>query len=608
MPVVQMPQEGGWTTVVTFDGVPLQFCAPMGYPCGSSVKARYTPAPKAIPAPKATPAPKARIKPQAEGSLPHSHSSQVVEAKIVHPLDQGLPILPHQLPKWDGSWHWIRYENDEVSRSTRSDAAALLMETLHKGGFSLKQEKAPGKVVKYTFIKSMVQGTQILSCSQTLPNLAKDPLLKMELEYGQGITPMEKATTMVREGFNPACVNAASAYHRGGGFTSGGRHALEEAFCSQTTLYASLEKAQELWDIGEKSGIYRRSPGLPTNFHQHIPTDGCIVSPMVEIFRSNSDQGYFVHDKTVTVASVISVAMYNKNKHMKDAPVDAPKDQHDYEEGLRKKMIAMIHGAALSKADSIIIPDIGCGVFHNDPKIVGRICGEVLLTYKSYFKRAVFTGGKDFYSAASQALNNPSTGFVAPIVDVAKRGSSVLVDAHAHLSIGSCVQCGKTLEKADFKELALLIDMTKKSHKMQFLHCGCRVHAEKTFPQHRVMNLPDITKNAQSFLQALDLNGNGFVEKHEVRCLCALLWDGDVAKDTAAFEKDFEARWMTWDIDRSGNMDVGQIAGEPSKCRDPAAPAGAISGEACNESLDLASMSRCCISYLQTQAKKQGLS
>jgi len=73
--------------------------------------------------------------------------------------------------------------------------------------------------------------------------------------------------------------------------------------------------------------------------------------------------------------------------------------------------------------------------------------------------------------------------------------------------------------------------------------------------------LPDVTKNAQSFLQALDLNGNGFVEKQEVRCLCALLWDGDVAKDPIAFDNHFEACWMSWDISKSGNMDINEIAG-----------------------------------------------
>merc|ERR1719343_1342972 len=43
-----------------------------------------------------------------------------------------------------------------------------------------------------------------------------------------------------QEGRGVAVVSAASAYHCGGGFLTGGRHALEEAICTQTTLYQSL--------------------------------------------------------------------------------------------------------------------------------------------------------------------------------------------------------------------------------------------------------------------------------------------------------------------------------------------------------------------------------
>jgi len=31
--------------------------------------------------------------------------------------------------------------------------------------------------------------------------------------------------------------------------------------------------------------------------------------------------------------------------------------------------------------------------------------------------------------------------------------------------------------------------------------------------------------------------------------------------DSIAFDKKFEACWMTWDINRSGNMDINEIAG-----------------------------------------------
>ena len=36
------------------------------------------------------------------------------------------------------------------------------------------------------------------------------------------------------------CLRVLNRYHCGGGFMSGGRHALEEAICTQSTLYFSL--------------------------------------------------------------------------------------------------------------------------------------------------------------------------------------------------------------------------------------------------------------------------------------------------------------------------------------------------------------------------------
>merc|ERR1711990_120926 len=121
----------------------------------------------------------------------------------------------------------------------------------------------------------MVKDTQIL-CASSLPTLGKDPGHSMMFEHGAAVSAIEKAETMAQEGFKPATVSAASAYHSGGGFTSGGRHALEEAFCSQSTLYPSLQQVVEA------------QSGKQT----HIPEDGVIISPDVEIFRKGTDQGY----------------------------------------------------------------------------------------------------------------------------------------------------------------------------------------------------------------------------------------------------------------------------------------------------------------------------
>lgn len=88
-----------------------------------------------------------------------------------------------------------------------------------------------------------------------------------------------------------AVVNAASAHSRGGGFLTGGRHALEEALCCASTLFPSL----------------RGLPGDP-----HLPGDAAALTRGVQLFRTGSDQGYaFVPDPPSV--SVISVAFPNLN-------------------------------------------------------------------------------------------------------------------------------------------------------------------------------------------------------------------------------------------------------------------------------------------------------
>jgi len=61
------------------------------------------------------------------------------------------------------------------------------------------------------------------------------------LNFVQKSTVLDVAMDRVRAKQRVAVVNAASAYQSGGGFKGGGRHALEESFCVQSSLYKSLE-------------------------------------------------------------------------------------------------------------------------------------------------------------------------------------------------------------------------------------------------------------------------------------------------------------------------------------------------------------------------------
>lgn len=208
----------------------------------------------------------------------------------------------------------------------------------------------------------------------------------------KGGNAIQVAVDLCKEGRRVAVVSAASAFHVGGGFETGGRHALEEAFCVQTTLFQSLNKAKELasaWKACEVGG---------KSWHMHVPLDGVILSPHVEVFRGTFEEGYGFLDNTVELEAVVSVAMPNQNEDVRDAPVD---DITDYEQLVGKKMQSVFAAVACyTNADCLVLPDVGCGVFHNDPATVGNIVGRLLRAeFWGHLPLIVVLGSEEFREA-----------------------------------------------------------------------------------------------------------------------------------------------------------------------------------------------------------------
>ncbi|CAD7930664.1 unnamed protein product [Amoebophrya sp. A25] len=82
------------------------------------------------------------------------------------------------------------------------------------------------------------------------------------------------------------------------------------------------------------------------------------------------------------------MTMYNRNRFVSGQPHDAPSDKNEYESGIRKKFQTLLQsvnaynqGFCIPQALAVrklILCDIGCGVYENDPKVVGRNLGQVL--------------------------------------------------------------------------------------------------------------------------------------------------------------------------------------------------------------------------------------
>mmetsp|Transcript_167568 Transcript_167568/g.538112 ORF Transcript_167568/g.538112 Transcript_167568/m.538112 type:complete len:550 (-) Transcript_167568:117-1766(-) len=443
-----------------------------------------------------------------------------------------LPLLPTQLPMIDGDWKWLRQANSDLHRATRLDACQLLLTSFQKGGYAMR---TGGKTqcVKFRHLKEMRKKTIVLDVSQALPKLPQQPIgVRTTMDHFAGGTPAEKAVELTREGFKVTAVSAASAYSPGGGFTKGGRHALEEALCSQSTLYHSLEEVKERMLKNKK--VYQ------------IPEFGVIVSPRVEFFRRGTDQGYALYGgrETLEAAAIVSMAMYNRNPAVRDSPLDAPASQQEYEKGVERKFTAMAHAAALSESDALVIPDVGCGVFRNDPAVVGRLAGIALRKYIGYFRCVIFTGQRPFYEAARQALAE---------VDIGNRPPKPLGDVdRTTMAPSTCVVCKQMLGR----DLAVVIG-PKGERRGLFMHEECSDLLANEWPDHTAMTLPRAAESPEEFLRALDVDGNGMISKEELRSVVMALGCLDQAQ--------FEARFKEWDRDGSGNLTLDELKRVPNK-------------------------------------------
>merc|ERR1719182_1171651 len=192
--------------------------------------------------------------------------------------------------------------------------------------------------------------------------------------------------------------------------------------CVQSTLYESLLKGLE---IAKDARVMPADWVQQGRWEQHIPDDGVLISPKVEIFRQGSGEGYEFMDAPAMLEAVISVAMPNRNRDMGDSPVDAHPDSDMYKQQLKRKWRAVLTAAAsYTTARTLVVPDAGCGVFRNDPQEVGVAFGEVLREeFATCFDEIVITGSYRFFQAACECQETSDQH--------AKRGKFLFLVRHA---------------------------------------------------------------------------------------------------------------------------------------------------------------------------------
>ncbi|HEY1110323.1 MAG TPA: TIGR02452 family protein [Opitutaceae bacterium] len=169
-----------------------------------------------------------------------------------------------------------------------------------------------------------------------------------------------------------AALNFASARNPGGGFL-GGAQAQEEALARSSALYPCLCTQQATYyepNRANRSLLY---------------LDLAIFSPGVPFFRD--DAGNLLPQPAL--ASVITAPAPNAGAVQNNQPRDVEK----IEPTLRRRAEFVLAIAAQEKVERLILGAWGCGVFRNDPAMVARAFGDLLLRggrYADVFSEVVF--------------------------------------------------------------------------------------------------------------------------------------------------------------------------------------------------------------------------
>lgn len=190
-------------------------------------------------------------------------------------------------------------------------------------------------------------------------------------------------------------LNFASAKNPGGGFLNGSQ-AQEESLARSSALYASQNRAPAFYDR------HRASPSC-------LYTDGVIVSPACPVFRDD-DGRLLSRYHTVTF---LTCAAPNAGAVAKNQPRDVPKIPG----ALRDRADGLLAVAASVGLRVLVLGAWGCGVFRNDPEMVGGVFADFLLPgrpWHGHFDRVVFSvyepsPGRPTVAAFRSALGTTDT-------------------------------------------------------------------------------------------------------------------------------------------------------------------------------------------------------
>ena len=258
-----------------------------------------------------------------------------------------------------------------------------------------------GKEVSLGDRQSLLDATKVYSSEFRVDDV---PACPGKLETGcVNLDCIEVARMMTEDGYNPAILNLADAYHACGMYNSGS-NAQEESLCRASTLSLTL------YQYFTKS--WAAKAGVPLREKSAYPMDmrfGGIYSPGLLVFRHGSDLAYKLREEPFRT-SVISVAALNFKEGHKTNNIEGNMSPDGgftpQGEPIMIDKIRTIYRIALSNGhDSVVLGAFGCGVFKLKPELVSALFKKVLEEpeFKGKFRSVVFAmlapAGDNKYSA-----------------------------------------------------------------------------------------------------------------------------------------------------------------------------------------------------------------
>jgi hypothetical protein len=232
---------------------------------------------------------------------------------------------PYRRSSHSSPFQWICDAADDVARRQRRVLALQTISCLNARSI----ETWDGFLVLAN-IDKMVQGTMGIRAGirNEVDAVSISSSISPTRIRQSNLDALCESIALVEQSHRVALLNFASNGSPGGAFFAGGQHGPQESLCMVSSLFYSLRHAQQV------------AAG-----RDHIPRDGVIMSPKVDIFRHGASFGYSFRKSIATLNAVISLVLPNDE------------DQIDLDlvrSVLRSSLVAAIQ----SNAEVMVWPDL----------------------------------------------------------------------------------------------------------------------------------------------------------------------------------------------------------------------------------------------------------